>query len=508
MANQWLVHATGAVPADPAARPWWDGVRRRTFALAMPGVLALDLLLGFSALMLAYAARFVWKNVMGVAIAPPVLPYVWGSLAISAVWVLAMALAGMYRDRRGAGHFEDVVLLTVALALGTLLVLAASFFYRDFSFSRIWVVMGTTVAWLMLAAGHVVARKAYRALMRRGWGSLNTLVVGCNSLAETVGTRLYRHPELGHRLVGFVPGPADDVAGDRWTFPAWNRAEGQLAGWGHVLGTMEDLGTVVVRHHIDEVVFALPGASFRDLFAWMATCSVVVPGIRFRIVPDLTELVTAKLVIGELDGVPTLEIRDVPLRKWHHRFVKRTTDVVLSGSALIVLAPLFGLLALLVRLTPGPVFYAQERMGRDGRLFPIYKFRSMRTDSEDATGPVWARPEDDRVTRVGRVLRRFSLDELPQLWNVLRGDMSLVGPRPERPYFVDRFRQEIPKYMDRHLVRSGLTGWAQINGLRGEEGSIEERTRYDIYYVENWSWLFDLKIMLRTLYEVVAHKAY
>ncbi|MEB3299783.1 MAG: undecaprenyl-phosphate glucose phosphotransferase [Candidatus Sericytochromatia bacterium] len=508
MAHQWLVHATGAVPTAPVARPWWDGVRRRTFAWALPGVLAMDLLLGFGALMLAYGARFIWKIVWGVPIAPPIEPYLWGSLAVSAVWMVAMALGGMYRDRRGAGHFEDVVLLSVALTLGTLLILAASFFYRDFSFSRIWVVMGTTVAWVVLAAWHAVARRAYRFLMRRGWGAMNTLVVGCNSLAETVGTRLYRHPELGHRLVGFVPGPEDAIEGDRWTFPAWNRTGGEQAGWGHILGPMEQLGLVVARHRIDEVVFALPGASFRDLFGWMAQCSVVEPTIRFRIVPDLTELVTAKLVIGELDGVPTLEIRDVPLRKWHHRFVKRTTDIVLSASALLLLSPLFLLLATLVKLTPGPIFYAQERMGRDGRLFSIYKFRSMRMDSEDRTGPVWARPDDNRVTRVGRVLRRFSLDELPQLWNVLRGDMSLVGPRPERPYFVDRFRQEIPKYMDRHLVRSGLTGWAQINGLRGEEGSIEERTRYDIYYVENWSWLFDLKIMLRTLYEVVAHKAY
>ncbi|MBU6429538.1 MAG: exopolysaccharide biosynthesis polyprenyl glycosylphosphotransferase, partial [Cyanobacteria bacterium REEB65] len=336
----------------------------------------------------------------------------------------------------------------------------------------------------------------------------NVLIVGCNSLSETVGTRLFRHPELGHRLVGFVPAEGDRVRGDRWHFPAWTRQEGTRAGSSAILGSIEDLAEIVLRHRVDEVVLAVPGASFKELFGLMGLASSGGWPVRFRIVPDLTELVTAKLKVGELDGVPTMEIWDVPLRKWHNRVIKRTLDIVFSSLGLFVLAPVLGLVSWLVRLDGGPILYRQQRMGRDGRLFSLCKFRTMRVDAERDCGPVWTQPDDPRVTPVGAFLRRWSLDELPQLWNVFIGEMSLVGPRPERPHFVDQFRQFVPKYMDRHLVRSGLTGWAQINGLRGEEGSIEERTRYDIYYVENWSPLFDIEIMVKTLVEVVIHKAY
>jgi exopolysaccharide biosynthesis polyprenyl glycosylphosphotransferase len=256
------------------------------------------------------------------------------------------------------------------------------------------------------------------------------------------------------------------------------------------------------------LVVARPGASLSSLFETILA-SGVGPDVTIRIVPDLLELMTAKIRMVELDGVPTLELGEVPLRRWTNRFLKRAMDIVLSALGLLGTLPLMLVAAVLVKLSsPGPVFYRQERMGRDGRLFNIYKFRSMRVDAEASTGPVWATPGDARVTPVGQFLRRTSIDELPQLLNVLVGDMSLVGPRPERPHFIEQFRQHVPKYMDRHLVRSGLTGWAQANGLRGEEGTIEERTRYDIYYIENWSLLFDLRIIFKTALEVLGHRAY
>ncbi|MBM3267180.1 MAG: sugar transferase [Candidatus Sericytochromatia bacterium] len=508
MANQWLASAAPA-PVPVRREGLRDLARRHVFLLAVPAAILADALVIHLMFRLTYALRYEWKLLAPWPhAAPPWEPYFWGSWFVAVLWVGVMAALGMYRDRRGHGHFDDAVLLTFALALGTVLALAASFFYREFSFSRLVLVFGAGFTWFALTAWHYVLRQTQRALLRRGWGALNTLIVGCNSLSETVGTRLYRHPEIGHRLVGFVPANDENVGGDRWIFPAWSREHNELAGWGPVLGTLADLERIVAVHRIDEVVLAVPGAAFHQLFELMNRCAQAGRPVRFRIVPDLTELVTAKLAIDELDGVPTLAIRDVPLRKPVNRFLKRTLDIAFAAGGLLALAPLLGAIALAVRADGGPALFRQERMGRDGRLFQLIKFRTMVLDAEAASGPVWTSKVDSRVTRLGAFLRRWSLDELPQIWNVLVGDMSLVGPRPERPYFVDQFRIFVPKYMDRHLVRCGLTGWAQINGLRGEEGSIEERTRYDIYYIENWSLLFDLKILLRTLYEVVVHKAY
>ncbi len=508
MANQWLASAAPA-PLPVREAGLRETLRRHVFWLAVPVAIAADAAIIHLVFRLTYALRYEWKLLAPWPYAAPAwTPYFWGSWFVAALWVVVMAFAGMYRDRRGHGHFDDAVLLTCALGLGTVMALAASFFYRDFSFSRLVLVFGAGFTWLALTGWHYLLRQSQRALLSRGWGALNTLIVGCNSLSETVGTRLYRHPEIGHRLVGFVPATGENVGGDRWIFPAWSREHNELAGSGPVLGALDDLEGIVARYRIDEVVLAVPGAAFSELFELMGRCVLSGRPVRFRIVPDLTELVTAKLTIGELDGVPTLEIRDVPLRKRHNRFLKRTLDIVFAGSGLLLLGPLLGAIAVGVMADGGPALFRQERMGRDGRLFELLKFRTMVPDAEAESGPVWTSREDNRVTRLGAFLRRWSIDELPQLINVLRGDMSLVGPRPERPYFVDQFRIFVPKYMDRHLVRCGLTGWAQINGLRGEEGSIEERTRYDIYYIENWSLLFDLKILLRTLYEVVVHKAY
>ncbi len=509
MANQWLISATSPDSAvAQIARPWWDALRRRIFALAVPIVVVADAWLCHLGFQLAYVLRFAWHPVFPVVKGvPPWHPYAVTAWLLAIVWVLSMAFWGMYRDRRGVGHLQDIALQSLALGSGVFIAVGAGFFYRGFSFSRLLLVYAAAIAWVTLGLWHGLVRTAHREMLKRGWGALNVLIVGCNSLSETLGTRLHRHPELGRRLVGFVPADGERVAGERWHFPAWTRQEGDRAGSSPILGSTDDLAEIVGRLRIDEVVLAIPGASFKDLFGLMGLASYSGWPVQFRIVPDLTELVTAKLKIGELDGVPTMEIWDVPLRKRQNRVLKRTFDILLSAVGMIALAPVMLAIGLLVS-AGGPIFYRQERMGRDGRTFQLVKFRTMRIDAEDASGPVWAQPGDRRVTRVGAFLRRWSLDELPQLWNVFVGDMSLVGPRPERPHFVDQFRHHVPKYMDRHLVRSGLTGWAQINGLRGEEGSIEERTRYDIYYVENWSLLFDIEIMLRTLIEVVVHKAY
>jgi exopolysaccharide biosynthesis polyprenyl glycosylphosphotransferase len=273
-----------------------------------------------------------------------------------------------------------------------------------------------------------------------------------------------------------------------------------------VLGTDTDLPSLLAAHDVDEVLIAWPQASHQELFGLVQAVGLM-RSVSVQVAPAMHEFMTAHLEVTSLDGLPMLAVRQVSLRKWQNRAAKRAMDIALSGAGLLAIAPVLAVLAVAVKTSsPGPVFYAQERLGRDGRAFIIYKFRSMPVGSESA-GPMWTFRGDDRATAVGAILRRYSLDELPQLWNVLKGDMSLVGPRPERPFFVDQFRDRVPKYMDRHLVRSGITGWAQVSGLRGDV-SIEERTRYDIYYVENWSVLLDLRILLKTVVEIFRRPGY
>jgi exopolysaccharide biosynthesis polyprenyl glycosylphosphotransferase len=220
--------------------------------------------------------------------------------------------------------------------------------------------------------------------------------------------------------------------------------------------------------------------------------------VEFQIVPDMVEVMAARARVVSFDGIPLISLGRTPLEGWN-RVLKRSLDVALSSAGLALLSPAFALLGIWIKLdSKGPVFFRQQRLGRDGRKFFQYKFRSMIEDAEQQTGPVFAKEDDPRRTKVGAFLRKSNFDEFPQLYNVLRGDMSLVGPRPERKFFVDKFKEGIPRYFLRHKVKSGITGWAQVNGLRGNT-SIEERTKYDLFYVENWSLAFDIKILFLTL---------
>jgi Undecaprenyl-phosphate glucose phosphotransferase len=250
----------------------------------------------------------------------------------------------------------------------------------------------------------------------------------------------------------------------------------------------------------------MPEASHQEILKIASKCDR--GRVTVKVFPDVFQIMATEVSIGDLGGLPLLTMRDVALRGWRLT-VKRVIDLVGSAVALVMLSPLMMFIAVLIKLdSEGPVFYSQERMGLDGKRFMMLKFRSMRTDAEDETGPVWAMPNDSRRTRLGVTIRRFSADELPQFINVLLGNMSLVGPRPERPIFVEQFKQSIPRYMDRHREKAGITGWAQVNGLRGDT-SIIERTKYDLWYIENWSVALDLRILARTVLNILTdHNAY
>jgi exopolysaccharide biosynthesis polyprenyl glycosylphosphotransferase len=297
--------------------------------------------------------------------------------------------------------------------------------------------------------------------------------------------QIRRFPRLGYRVVGLL----DEER------PVGSELEGVP-----VLGRPEEVAEVAEREAVDEVIIALQ-APYQRVLEVVSRCSDL--PVQIKVYPDAFQVVTRnEITIGDLNGLPLATILN-PALSGFNRFVKRAMDLTISLLVLVLGAPLFFLIALLIKLdSPGPVLFIQERVGLDGQSFHCIKFRTMYTGAEERTGPVWAAPDDPRVTRIGRFLRRHSLDELPQFINVLLGEMSVVGPRAERPVFVEQFSQMVPGYMRRHKEKVGITGWAQVNGLRGDT-SIEERTNYDLYYVENWSIAFDLKIMLRTIWEML-----
>jgi Undecaprenyl-phosphate glucose phosphotransferase len=309
----------------------------------------------------------------------------------------------------------------------------------------------------------------------------NTLIVGGGDIGRMILQSIRQSSKLGYRPIGFV----DDTVGRH-----------EIAGL-PVLGPISGLSMVIREHNIDQVIIGLPEASHDQLLNIISQCDS--QHVTVRVFPDLFQIMASPVTIDDLNGVPLLTIRDVALRGWRLA-LKRGMDLLISAAGLVFISPLMMLIAFLIKLdSPGPVFYAQERVGLDAKPFPVIKFRSMRVDAEEKTGPVWATKDDPRRTRLGTFLRKYSLDELPNLFNVLLGHMSLVGPRPERPVFVEQFKQTVPHYMDRHKEKAGMTGWAQINGLRGDT-SIVERTKYDLWYIENWSLLLDIKILVLQLF--------
>jgi Undecaprenyl-phosphate glucose phosphotransferase len=334
-----------------------------------------------------------------------------------------------------------------------------------------------------------LVREALERRWRAGIGLKRVLVAGSGELGKVVVDKLLEHRELGYKVVGFV----DDRAG------------GDHLGYRGLplLGTIAEAGEILQRERIDHLYVALPLDEHVKMVSLVECANREI--VEVKVVPDLVQVMALRARLEDLDGIPIINVHDGPLRGFNS-VLKRAIDIAISGAGLLALSPLIVTLALVIRRTSsGPAFFRQERMGLDGRSFWVWKFRSMLDGAERETGPVWAREDDPRCTRVGRFLRKSNLDEIPQLWNVFCGDMSLVGPRPERPFFVEQFKQRIPQYMLRHKVKAGLTGWAQVNGWRGNT-SIEKRIEYDLYYIQNWSVMLDIKIMWMTLLKGFFHK--
>jgi exopolysaccharide biosynthesis polyprenyl glycosylphosphotransferase len=392
----------------------------------------------------------------------------------------------LYHMGRATSRIDQAYAIFGAVSIGTLLAVAITELALKNSvvdlvdYPRGMVVYAWLLTIVFVIAGRAVHRHLMIALSKRGVGRDRVLIVGSGEIARAIIQKIQWSPSLGYEIVGVVNG----------------EEEGELLGVS-VVGGEDELPQLIDAYDVDEIIIALPEASSRDLLHLTSACQR--GRVSIKVFPDLFQIMAGGVTIDDLGGLPLLSVRDVALRGWKLS-LKRAMDMVGSAVGLVLLSPLMLLTAVLVKLTsPGPAFYCQERMGLDGRPFQIVKFRSMQRDAE-ATGPGWSTADDPRRTRLGRLIRARNWDEIPQLINVLVGDMSLVGPRPERPVYVQRFQQSIPRYMERHREKAGVTGWAQVNGLRGDT-SIVERTKYDLWYIENWSIWLDLKIIIRTLFQ-------
>ncbi|MCC6641364.1 MAG: undecaprenyl-phosphate glucose phosphotransferase [Deltaproteobacteria bacterium] len=447
-----------------------------------------DLLLVSGSWVAAYLARR-HADLGAPADAMTFRPYGEMLLLILPIWLLIYRARGIYRPWRTGTLAHEAAAIAGANTVGVVVLMAASFFVRSYFFSR-----GVLVFFYLFATGSVIGlrlvlRLGLRGARRRGYNLRHVLVAGAGELAQTVIERFHAHPETGLRVAGVLS--ADGAMRGREVYGV------------PVLGGYGDLKRLLAEQRPDLLVVALPASETHHLEKVLADLDDEV--VNVRVVPDLPRMMTLRAQVEDLDGLPLISLREGPLVGWA-AVQKRAFDVVVSAAVLALASPLLALLALAVRLTAGsPVLFVQERMGLDGRVFRMFKFRTMVRNAEGSTGPVWTVPDDERRTRLGAVLRRLSLDELPQLWNVLRGDMSLVGPRPERPVFIEQFRREIPGYMLRHKIKAGLTGWAQIHGWRGNT-SLHERVEHDLYYIQNWSLALDVKILLLTAWRGLVHR--
>ena len=413
---------------------------------------------------------------------PPLSRYLPLLLAVLPLQAFAFQLAGLYRIRRERSKADEAFAQVQGVTLTTVLLVAATFFIRSVSYSRLVMLIFWGVDLVLVFGVRLGIREVLRQLRRRGRFLRHVLIVGAGPLGREVAETLRGHPELGLRVAGFL----DDH------LPVGERVEGR-----EVLGGYNAVHSVVQSHRVSQIFVALPLEAHQQLMKILNALEGELVDI--KVVPDILQFITLRSAVEELDGLPIIGLSESPITGWP-RLAKRLLDLSCASLGLLLLSPLMALIALAIKLSsPGPVFYRQERMGLDGRRFLMYKFRTMIERAEDETGPIWAAPHDTRRIQVGSILRRLSLDELPQLLNVIMGEMSLVGPRPERPYFVDQFKARVPQYMLRHKVKSGMTGWAQVNGWRGQS-SIERRIEYDLYYIENWSLAFDLKILILTFW--------
>ncbi len=413
-------------------------------------------------------------------------------------WVLLFLFFGLYRSWYAQSRFDEFVALLKTVSIGVFVIFLLTLDLRrdiqnPFPLSRILIISYWFALLTSVSTGRMFLRTIQRKFLERGIGLRNTLIVGTGPRAFELCEKVKHYPALGYRVIGLV---SLDAEGEP-------RQHQEGNGRAPILGSLSDLDTLIRRYEVEEILIAPEEQQRQRVVDVIGACNGL--DVNLKIVPDLYDIVVGQARTNQIYGFPLIEILPELMPAWERR-VKRLIDIGVSLLVLVLFLPVWLLVAVAIKLdSRGPVFYSQERVGRYGKIFRILKFRSMYEDAESMTGPVWADKDDPRVTRVGRVLRKLRIDEVPQLINVLKGEMSLIGPRPERPYFVEQLKKEIPYYSRRLRIRPGITGWAQIKHEYDQSlDDVRKKIQYDLYYLENMSLRMDLKIILNTIYTVLS----
>ncbi len=428
----------------------------------------------------------------------PIVPDFWlPMLVIGLFWLFVFLFFGLYRPWQAKSRLDEFISLFKAISFGCLFLFFV-IFLDDASIGtrvalRFLILLYWGLAIIFVGVGRMIFLSARRRLLTAGVGLRNALIVGWNEKGKALYDLVLKHPALGYRIIGFVKIDS-------------RKRVGEYKGM-HCLGASDDLPSIIERYAVKDILFALESADHDKLLDVISHCNG--HDVSMKIMPDMYDIISGQARTNQIYGFPLIEITPQIMQPWEQS-MKRMTDILASLFVLFVSSPLWVLISIAIKMdTPGPVVYSQERVGKDGKTFKMHKFRSMRADAEKDSGPVWAPQHDNRVTKVGRFLRNARLDEIPQFINVLDGDMSLVGPRPERPFFVEKLSKEIPLYQRRLKVRPGITGWAQIK--QGYDRTIEDvksKVRFDLFYIENMSFRMDIKILLYTFYVMLRGKGH
>ncbi|WP_099190556.1 undecaprenyl-phosphate glucose phosphotransferase [Tepidibacter mesophilus] len=410
-------------------------------------------------------------------------------LIIIPVYLIIYSMFSLYVPHRFKNIFHEFFNILKSNVFGLLILINMLYVYKEVHYSRylllIFVITTTTVT----IGERGCIRLILRNMRKKGYNLKHSLVIGCSELTTEFLKRVRKNKHWGYNIIGIF----DDNKDIDSKFEELN-----------VIGRNYDLEGYIATHHIDEVIITLDISEYEKLKWVIGVCEK--SGVRTQIIPGYYKYIPARPYVEEIEGLPIINIRHVPLDNLVNKFVKRVLDILGASIAIILFSPIMIITVIGIKITsPGPIIFNQERIGLNRKKFNMYKFRSMNVQKDEEEKVQWTTKNDPRKTKFGSFIRKTSIDELPQLFNVLKGDMSLIGPRPERPYFVDKFKEEIPKYMIKHQVRPGITGWAQISGWRGDT-SIEKRIEYDLYYIENWNIIFDIKILFYTVFKGFVNK--
>jgi Undecaprenyl-phosphate glucose phosphotransferase len=415
--------------------------------------------------------------------------YISPILFILPMYLFLYYILGLYRPQRTESMVSEAIGIIKVNFIGILALVTALFVLELTEYSRYLLGMFLIFSTLFSIIERIILRKSLRVIRSRGHNTKHILMIGAGELGEKVVVKLNHVEYIGYNIIGFL----DD-----------NIEKGHEIANSKVIGKIKDLESIILKNHVDKVIITISPRHYTLMETIVDTCEKY--GVKADIIPDYYRYFPAKPYIDMIDDIPIINIRYVPLDSSFKMFIKRIMDFVAAFGAIIILSPILFSTAAMVKLSsPGPIIFKQERVGMNRKNFMMYKFRSMKESDDEDEKLQWTTADDPRKTKLGGFIRRTSIDELPQLFNVLKGDMSLIGPRPERPHFVEKFREEIPEYMIKHHVRPGMTGWAQVNGWRGNT-SIQKRIEYDIYYVENWTVILDLKIFFMTLIKGFVNK--